>query len=341
MIATVSSNGTVMAFDPDFYLDDGDDFGMEDEEDDFGDDGEPHFGGLVLGTVAAYKRNIEDLNKAFKAKDKSKFKKNWGQLQDVWSKLNERQRKGLGSPREYLKSMVMAASSKLVPGRGGSWVMSNDPAQIKFIKDALNKSEDYILKGSKSTTEPYGRQGLDALPSSGFSDDEEDDFGDDEDDEDDFGDDEDEDEEELGAVVTGAVLAAVAAKGAIAAKAGLAASGAVAAGRAARGDGQGGRPLDRFRERMKARRAERQARRASADLALTTSGAPSSQADASRYLAGPPASTQANLAMTPPPAVPTAPASTEKSGLSTPAMIGIAAAAVALIGAGIYFTRKD
>ena len=188
----------------------------DDDMDDLGADDEVHLGGLVLGTVNAYLRNVKDLLRARDDKDKGKFKKNWKELNDVWDKLSSKEREKVPSdlwwgtttsikpPRTLLKSAVWKTRERSAL-EGGTF-SSFDQGNLEFIKTALGKSEAYILKeGSKNAPAYSTTYGADDLPDDdsdidavlGADDDDDmDDLGaDDEDDMDDLGaDDEDDDD---------------------------------------------------------------------------------------------------------------------------------------------------
>ena len=187
----------------------------DDDMDDLGADDEAHLGGLVLGTVKAYLRNVSDFLGARRDKDKVKLKKNWKELNDVWDKLTPKEREEVPSkgsdgdpikpPRALLKAAVGQISRSVkVKGRWRS-IQSVNQVSLDFFKDALGKSEAYILEGSKNAPVYPTTYGADDLPDDdsdidavlGADDDDDmDDLGaDDEDDMDDLGaDDEDDDD---------------------------------------------------------------------------------------------------------------------------------------------------
>ena len=180
----------------------------EDDMDDLGADDEAHLGGLVLGTVKAYLRNVSDFLGARRDKDKVKLKKNWKELNDVWDKLTPKEREEVPSkgsdgdpikpPRALLKAAVGQISRSVkVKGRWRS-IQSVNQVSLEFFKDALGKSEAYILEGSKNAPVYPTTYGADDLP----DDDSDIDAvlgADDDDDMDDLGADDDDDMDDLGA----------------------------------------------------------------------------------------------------------------------------------------------
>jgi hypothetical protein len=180
----------------------------DDDMDDLGADDEAHLGGLVLGTVKAYLRNVSDFLGARRDKDKVKLKKNWKELNDVWDKLTPKEREEVPSkgsdgdpikpPRALLKAAVGQISRNVkVKGRWRS-IQSVNQVGLDFLKDALGKSEAYILEGSKNAPVYPATYGADDLP----DDDSDIDAvlgADDDDDMDDLGADDDDDMDDLGA----------------------------------------------------------------------------------------------------------------------------------------------
>ena len=180
----------------------------DDDMDDLGADDEAHLGGLVLGTVKAYLRNVSDFLGARRDKDKVKLKKNWKELNDVWDKLTPKEREEVPSkgsdgdpikpPRALLKAAVGQISRSVkVKGRWRS-IQSVNQVSLEFFKDALGKSEAYILEGSKNAPVYPTTYGADDLP----DDDSDIDAvlgADDDDDMDDLGADDDDDMDDLGA----------------------------------------------------------------------------------------------------------------------------------------------